>query len=175
MGSCSIVSNCCRTCFFPRRCQNASPRIRVSATVRSHSSRCSLCSAWLLNVCRFRALFFAYLTLLSPLRLCSRRSVLRGLSFGSALDSSSPRRQQAVVSPLGWIPACAGMTLRRRVFRTQHPLLALEAVADAADGFDQVAGFAHLFAEGPNVNVDGSLQSVGIHSAAAVHQFEPRE
>lgn len=37
----------------------------MSATVRSHSSRCSFCSARLLNVCPFRALFFAYLTLLS--------------------------------------------------------------------------------------------------------------
>jgi len=37
----------------------------------SHPSRCSFYSARLWNVCPFRALFFAYLKLLSTLPLCS--------------------------------------------------------------------------------------------------------
>jgi hypothetical protein len=48
-----------------------------------------------------------------------------------------------------------------------------EAVADAADGFDQVFELPEFQSQRADVDVDGPFEGVGIFPAAAVHQFVP--
>lgn len=44
-------------------------------------------------------------------------------------------------------------------------LFAEEAIADAADGFDEVGGVAQFLAEGSHVDIDRTFQRIGIFSA----------
>jgi hypothetical protein len=60
-----------------------------------------------------------------------------------------------------------------RVSRQDADLLRViaEAVADAADGLDAVAGLAEFAAEGFDVDVDGALEDDGVFADGGVHEL----
>ncbi len=63
---------------------------------------------------------------------------------------------------------------RTRGSRLDQPRLA-EAVADAANGLDEVGALAELLAEALDVDVDGALQHHGVLADGRIHQFMASE
>ena len=51
----------------------------------------------------------------------------------------------------------------------------MEPIADAADGFDEVARFAELLPQALDVDVDRALENDRVFTDRGVHQLKPRE